>query len=154
MASQWWSDDDRLFAELRDALRAARVVPRGFVEAGKAAYAWHGVDAELAALTYDSALDEQFLAAANRAEPAPLRALTFASPELTVELEVTDDALLGQLVPPQPGELEVRRADGSAITVPIDELGCFVVRPIPAGAFRLHCRTADGSAVLTDWITL
>ena len=154
MASRWWSDDEQLLAELGEALRAARAVPRGFVEAGKAAYTWHDVDAELAALTYDSALDEQVFAAVNRAEPAPLRALTFVSTGLTVELEVTDDALLGQIVPPQPGELEEHLADGRVTTAPIDELGCFVVRPIPSGSFRLHCRTAGGAAVLTDWIAL
>jgi hypothetical protein len=154
MASQWWSDDDQLFGALDDALRGARAVPRSFVEAGKAAYTWHDVDAELAALTYDSALDEEHVLAASRAEPAPLRALTFASAELTVEIEVTDDALLGQIVPPQPGELEARLADGQVTTAPVDELGCFVIRPIPSGSFRLHCRTAGGAAVLTDWLTL
>jgi hypothetical protein len=153
MASQWWSDDDQLFGALDDALRAARAVPRNFVETGKAAYTWHDVDAELAALTYDSALDEERMAV-SRAEPAPLRALTYASTELTIELEVTDDALLGQIVPPQPGELEARLADGQVTTAPIDELGCFVVRPIPSGSFRLQCRTAGGSAVLTDWLSL
>src|SRR5438093_422490 len=111
MASRWWSDDDQLLAALDEALRAARAVPRGFVEAGKAAYTWRGVDAELAALTYDSALDQPRALAASRAEPAPLRALTFVSAELTVELEVTEDALLGQIVPAQPGEVEVRPAD-------------------------------------------
>jgi len=154
MTGQWWSDDDHLLTALDDALRAARAVPRDFVEAGKAAYTWHGVDAELAALTYDSALDEPRVLAANRAEPAPLRALTFASAELTVELEVTEDALLGQIVPPQPGEVEVRLADGQVVSAPIDELGCFVVRPIPSGSFRLHCRIVGGSAVLTDWLAL
>jgi hypothetical protein len=30
-------------------------VPADFIEVGMAAYAWHNIDAELAALTYDSA---------------------------------------------------------------------------------------------------
>lgn len=153
MASQWWSDDDQLFGALDDALRAARAVPRNFVETGKAAYTWHDVDAELAALIYDSALDEERMAV-SRAEPAPLRALTYASTELTIELEVTDGALLGQLVPPGPGEVEVVVQRGQGTTVPVDEVGCFVVRPIPSGPFRLRCRTADHPSVATDWTTL
>ena len=39
-------------------------------------------------------------------------------------------------------------------TVPADEIGCFSVRPIPSGAFRLHCRTASDVDALTGWITL
>ncbi len=154
MAGEWWNDDEALLAALGDALRAARTVPREFVEAGKAAYAWYDIDAELAALTYDSALEEGYEPALTRDEPAALRALTFASAELTIELEVTHDALLGQIVPPQPGELEVRGVSRPVVTAAIDEIGCFAVRPIPSGSFRLHCHLVDGADVLTGWMTL
>jgi hypothetical protein len=154
MTSPWWSDDDQLLAALDEALRAEHAVPRAFVEAGKATYTWHDIDAELAALTYDSAVDTGALEAVTRADPAPLRALTFASAELTIELELTSAALLGQVVPAQPGEVEVRSADGRIVTAPIDEIGTFVIRPLPSGSFRLHCRTATGTKVLTDWISL
>jgi len=157
-----WGDDDELLAVLGRALRAAPAVPRELVEAGKAAWTWRDVDAELAALAHDSALDDELVAAATRAEPAPLRTMTFRSPELTIEVEVTEDALLGQFVPPQPGRVEVvveRGGDptvprGGDLTVPVDEVGYFVVRPIPSGRFRLHCRTAERTSVLTDWTTL
>jgi len=157
MSSQWWSDDDQLLAELGSALRTAPAVPRELVEAGKAAFAWRTVDAELAALAalaYDSALDEVLAPALTRAEPAPLRTLTFSSAELTIEIEVTDDALLGQFVPPQPGEVEVVVQQGDDLTTTVDEVGCFVVRPIPSGPFRLHCRTAESTRAVTDWTTL
>jgi hypothetical protein len=36
----------------------------------------------------------------------------------------------------------------------VDEIGCFAIDPIPDGPFRLRCRTADGTDVLTGWITL
>jgi hypothetical protein len=88
-----------------------------------------------------------------RAEPAQLRYLTFASAEVTIELEVSGGALLGQVVPPQSGELEVLAVDGAARTAAIDGVGCFVIRPIPPGSFRLHCRLADAN-VVTDWIVL
>lgn len=153
MASHWSSDDDQLLAALGDALRAAREVPSDFIEAGKAAIQWRHIDGELAALTYDSALDTERVPAVVRAEPAQLRYLTFASAGLTIELEVSGDALLGQVVPPQHGELEILAVSGQARTIAIDGVGCFAVRPIPSGSFRLHCHLA-GTNVVTDWMAL
>lgn len=155
MTAPWWTDDEGLLGALDDALRSARDVPDRFVDAGKASYAWHGIDAELARLTYDSAAIEPAGAfATTRAEEASLRAMTYAADDLVIELEVTDDALLGQLVPPQTGVVELRSSDGTTSTVPVDEVGWFIFRPTPAGTFRLSCRPADGRSVTTDWITL
>jgi hypothetical protein len=36
----------------------------------------------------------------------------------------------------------------------VDEIGCFSVDPIPESPFRLRCHTADGTDVLTGWITI
>ncbi len=82
------SDDDQLLAALREAMRAREAVPAWFVETGKNAYAWHNIDAELAQLTYDSHSDEH-MAAVTRSETASIRALTFTSAQLSIELEVT-----------------------------------------------------------------
>lgn len=144
--------DEQLLHDLDEALRTAREVPTRFVQAGQAAFAWYNIDAELAELTNDSALDNA-LTAGTRAEPASVRALTFVASQLTIEVEVTPDALLGQVVPPQSGEIELLGRDGSARTLPIDDVGWFVIRPVPTGLFRLHVRTADAAAV-TEWITL
>jgi hypothetical protein len=144
-------DDDELLAQLAEAQAEAASVPRDFIEAGKAAYAWRTIDAELAELVYDSALEAQS-GAAVRAEEAQLRSFTFTSSAVTIEIEVTDKALLGQLVPPQPGEVEVVTSAGSSHAEPIDEVGCFTIRPVPAGSFRLHCRTATGLFVSTGWL--
>jgi len=152
MASQWWNDDDQLLAVLKDALRTEEAQPREFVEAGKAAYAWRTVDAELAALTYDSAGDAG-LVGVTRSESATLRALTFASADLTIELEVTPEALLGQITPVQAGSVSVQVGTAEVSSAPIDELGFFTIRPVPAGAFRLLCRTASGAAVLTALVS-
>lgn len=54
MSGRWWSDDDELLSALRAALREERDVPGHFVDAGKAVFTWHSIDAELAAITYDS----------------------------------------------------------------------------------------------------
>src|SRR2546430_2753133 len=139
--TSFWDDDERLLAELGAALRTEAEVPARFVEVGKAAFAWRTVDAELAALTYDSASEGVSWV---RSEPADLRALTFAARGLTIELELTEDALSGQVVPPRAGSVEVLLRDGSAGSVEVDEVGWFTIRPRPSGLFRLRVTTADG----------
>ena len=154
MATPWWSDDDRLLEALGDADLAARAVPPEFIQAGKALFTWRGVDAELAALTYDSALDEDLASSIRSVQHAPLRSLIFAGPELTIELQVTPEALVGQLDPPRAGMAETLLATGDKVATPIDETGYFVFRPPPAGDFRLWCRPATGTGVVTGWIRL
>jgi hypothetical protein len=145
-------DDEHLLAALGEAMRAREAVPAWFTETGKSAYAWHNIDAELAQLTYDSSHDTMG-AAVTRAEAASIRSLTFTSPHLSLELEVTGNSLLGQVIPPRAGTLETHTRAGVTAT-PVDEIGCFAVDPIPASPFRLRYRTTDGTDVLTGWITL
>ena len=145
-------DDEELLAALGEAIRAREEVPEWFVETGKNAYAWHNIDAELAQLTYDSSRDRDAVAVV-RSEAASIRALTFTSTQLSIELEVTAGSLVGQVIPPRAGTLEVQTTAGVASS-PVDEIGCFAVTPIPNSPFRLRCRTEDGADVLTGWITL
>jgi hypothetical protein len=151
--SQWADDDDQLLDALGDALRAAQAVPDSFTEAGRAAYTWHGIDAELAALTFDSAAEPAGVPAI-RAEEASPRFLTFAAADLTIELEIGADAIVGQIVPPQSGHADATPASGPASSTQIDDIGCFVIRPLPASPFRLHCHASSGISALTTWITL
>jgi hypothetical protein len=146
------SDDDQLLAALHEAIRAREAVPAWFVKTGKNAYAWHNIDAELAQLTYDSQSDER-TAPVIRSERASIRALTFTSTQLSMELEVTEDSLLGQIIPPQAVTLEIHSMVGMTTTT-VDEIGFFAVEPKPDGSFRLRCRTSDGADVMTGWITL
>jgi hypothetical protein len=155
MSQQWREDDDQLLAALGEALRSERSVPAEFIAIGEAAFSWRGIDAELAILTYDSIFEgaEAELAGV-RAEQASLRYLTFTAGEFTLEIEVTIDAVLGQLVPPGPGRVEVRTADGAVVTAVIDQGGGFTIRPVPRGSFRLYCHAANGARVLTNWLLL
>jgi hypothetical protein len=157
--TEWWNDDEGLGAALAEALAERTAVPASMVDAGKAAFAWHGVDAELAELRYDSAVgapDAGYAAATrateNRPDTGTLRTLTFAAERLTVELDITADAILGQLIPAGAGRAELRTGDTTK-TVEIDEDGWFTIRPIPTTQFRLRCTTQDGQAALTPWIT-
>ena len=151
MTDSW--DDEELFERLQHALRTREAVPVEFVETAKNAFAWHDIDAELAQLTYDSERGAE-LSAATRAEDARIRALTFTSPRLTVELEVTADSVLGQVVPMQDATIEVQTGPGEEAQIATDEIGCFSIQPVPRGAFRLRCRAPGGVDVLTGWITL
>jgi hypothetical protein len=144
------SDDEQLLQELGSAVRDAARVPESFLAAGRAAFAWRNVDAELAALTHDSTAAP----AGTRQESAPLRAFTFAARELSIEVEVADNALLGQIVPPRPGRIELRAGDGTIRTADVDEVGWFTLRPLPTGMFRLYLQTAEGAQILTEWMTL
>jgi hypothetical protein len=147
-------DEADLLAELRDAGRLDPV-PTDALAAAKAAFMWRTIDAELAELTYDSLLDDQPLAGVRSSTPA--RFLSFASDpaNLSVELEAITEGerrrLVGQLVPAQRGQIEVRHA-GGAVTVEVDDLGRFTADDLAPGPISLHCRAASGATVATDWV--
>lgn len=144
-------DDDQLLAELGAAMRGAAQVPARFVSLGKSAFAFRGVSAEIAALTQDSV---GAALAGTRSESAALRSLTFVASELAIELEVTADALVGQVVPPRAGEIELVGPGGVIATTAVDVVGWFAIRPTPTGPVRLQLRTADGESIRTEWTTL
>src|SRR5262249_16952142 len=89
-----------------------------------------------------------------RAEAASIRALTFTSAHLTIELEVAQDSLLGQVIPAQPATIKIQPREDAETALTTDEMARSSIQPIPAGQFRLHCRTAAGVDALTGWITL
>jgi hypothetical protein len=142
-------DDDQLLA----VLAARRAVPPAFVRAASNAFAWHNIDAELAKLSYDSSRAAS-AKASTRAEFAAIRALTFTCPRLTIELEVTAEALLGQIIPMRAVTIAVETSGGAASGVTSDDVGCFAIRPVPSGAFRLRCLAPSALDVLTSWISL
>jgi hypothetical protein len=145
--SAW--DDDNLLAALRAAVRARSRVPPELVRAAKNIYTWHTINAGLATPTF-----EPEAAAGTGPEFASIRALTFSSVRLTIEVEVTENAVIGQVVPPRCGTVEAHTLDGASNAVPVDGIGCFSVEPIPPGPFRLRYRNPEAADVATSWITL
>lgn len=141
--------DAILLAELAAVLREYTVPPREVVEAAKQSFPWRTVDAELAALTFDSLLDAEPVLARSAAQP---RILTFEAPGLTIEVEVDTGRsarrMLGQLVPGQAAELELRSGGEVVTTGTADQLGRFTL-PLPVSRQRvsLRCRLADGTEV-------
>ncbi|HEX3592193.1 MAG TPA: hypothetical protein VHV74_21445 [Pseudonocardiaceae bacterium] len=143
-------DEDPLLAELAAALRSRQAVPDRFVELGRSAFAFRDTAAEIAALAEDSTA----LAGARAAERADLRSLTFVSGATAIEVEVTPTGLVGQVVPPRAGRIEVLTPAGPFAEVAVDEVGWFSVQPPPSGPTRLHLSTEDGTTISTEWTTL
>jgi hypothetical protein len=149
-------EDEALLEELRGAARRFDPPPPPVLEAARASLTWRTVDAELAALRFDSVVD-QALAAVRSAEGP--RLLTFAAPGLSIEVQVSPVGsrrqLVGQLVPAQPARIDVRHA-GGVTTVRADQLGRFDVDAISAGPVSLRCHLGDAPSppVVTEWIPL
>lgn len=143
-------DDEALMAELTELLAPVTEPPPSVLAALRELFTWRTVDAELAAMVYDSLLDAA--PARTRAAAQP-RILVFEAGGLTIEVEVdarpSGRRLLGQLVPGQAAELELR-CDGDPIAATADELGRFTM-PLPAASQRvsLRCRLRDGTEVET-----
>jgi len=144
--------DATLTKILRAMSKTLDPIPDQLTTAAVAAYSSRTVDKELAALTYDSLVDD---APATRAAGAE-RHLSFVGSHLSVEVEVGSDGLAGHLVPAAAADIEVRWPGGST-TVAADDLGDFSVAPIPTGPVSLCCqrRPPGGtSPTVTDWVTL
>ena len=139
MCNGW--DDEQLLTALSEAIKARQAVPSWFVETGKNAYAWHNIDAELAQLTYDSYHADKREAAVVRSETASVQFLTFTSAHLTMELEVAGSSLLGQVIPPRSGTLEIHTRAGAIITAEVRRDRPFHPRSLtgqPVPAARPH----------------
>jgi hypothetical protein len=148
--------DDVLMEELRALAAAHDPVPPEVLAAARGSYTWRTIDAELAAIVYDSALDVERLTAVRSADT--VRLLTFETAELAIELEVTPAAggrrILGQLVPPGPGFVELRHG-GGLLELEADELGRFAADGVEPGPVSLRCRRErEGTAVETEWVTI
>src|SRR4051794_41443207 len=134
----WWNDDDELQELLREALAEQRDTPARFVEAGKASFAWRSIDAELAALSYDSVGDASALAGVRQTDHAAIRELTFAFRDATVHVQIARGGLHGQVVPPRRGEAELHGGGRPVGTTGGDEQGWCSFGPLPPPAFRLR----------------
>jgi hypothetical protein len=150
-------EDEELLQELRAAARRFDPPPDSVLDAARASLTWRTIDAELAALQFDSVVD--LAATGVRSSEGP-RLLTFAAPGLSIEVEVSPIGprrqLVGQLVPAQPARIDVRHA-GGVTTVQADHLGRFGADAISAGPVSLRCHLGDTPSslpVVTEWIPL
>jgi hypothetical protein len=88
-----------------------------------------------------------------RTDPDDARVLIFTAAPLSLELEVMAGHVVGQIVPPGPGEILVETSDGATFRVHADDIGFFDLSGGPRGSVRLRCDTPTGR-LITDWICL
>jgi hypothetical protein len=146
--------DDAFEARLRGIAAEADPPPAFVVESAKAAFALRDLDAELAELVADSAVDDP--AVLTRAVVSDVRMLSFECGDVTVELDVETDPLsrrvrLSGLAIGAVGEVAVVRRD-SRTSVPLADSGRFVADAVEPGPLRLELTTPDGRRVTTSWI--
>jgi hypothetical protein len=147
-----WDDDEVLLADLARGLRDVTPLAERVAQQARGALAWRSFDADLlvATLSFDSALAG---AGQTRGPDDGNRLLVFHAAPLSVELELQSDRLVGQLVPPGPGDVTLEWADGGTTRVDADELGFFLVPLARRGSVRLHCETS-AARLVTDWFPL
>jgi hypothetical protein len=138
---------DLLEEELRQAAAILDPVPAELRRTAVDAFALRDLDARVAELTFDSLVD----AIPVRGAADPPRMLTFQADEVTVDVEVTADGLIGQVLPPGPARIEVLSGPRAPAPLTADELGRFTGEAPPSGPFALRLRTGEG-VVVTDWL--
>jgi hypothetical protein len=141
--------DGLLEEELRQAAAILDPVPAELRRLAIEAYALHDLDARLAELTFDSLVD----AIPIRGATDVPRMLTFVAGDLTVDVEVTAEGLMGQVLPPQPAGIEVLSGPQALTptTLTADGMGRFTSDVPPTGPFALRLR-AGGEVVVTEWL--
>jgi len=151
MSSPTWSDDE-LLGELRAALQESPV-DESVIRAAQAAFTWRTVDADLELLYLDAGSGPADSALVRGSGPGEPRILEFHGERLSVEIEIDEAGIVGQLTPPRPGQVTLVTADGPQATTWADDIGCFAFPPPPAGPLRLDCRLGDDHFI-TEWITV
>ncbi|MDN3025591.1 hypothetical protein [Streptomyces sp. S.PB5] len=133
--------------ELRRAAAILDPVPAELRRIAVEAFALHDLDARIAELTFDSVVD----AIPVRGATDVPRMLTFRAGEVTVDVEVTGDGLLGQVLPPQQALIEVLTGPQTSAPLVADDMGRFTGDAPPVGPFALRLRTG-GEVVVTEWL--
>ena len=143
-----WTDDE-LLRELRSALREPPVDER-YIRAAQAAFTWRTVDADLEILSLETGL--ALSGAAPVRGPGSPRTFAFHGERLSVEIEIDDAGIVGQLTPPGPARITLVTPDGPQAAADADEVGYFTLPPPPPGPMRLDCQRGS-ERFLTEWTT-
>ena len=146
-------EDEMLISQLREALNQADPVPSDVSEFAKLAFTWGNIDAELAAIEYDSSTED---VPSGVRSTSTARMISFEAGEWTIDIEYNEPnrRLIGQLSPGQACRVELHYAGGTAETES-DELGRFDFDDVPAGPVSLVIRTpGDLHVIKTEWTVL
>jgi hypothetical protein len=151
VSSPRWSDDE-LLREL-DAALQEEPVDESVIRAAQGAFAWRTVNADLELLSLDEALTLADDVLVRGSRPGAPERLVFHGERLSVEVEIDEIGIVGQLTPPQPGQVTLVTTDGPQDTTQADDVGCFAF-PLPAsGPLRLDCKISS-ERFITEWVTV
>lgn len=151
--AEWEADLDGDFGsglleeELRQAAAVLDPLPPALLQIAVDAYALHDLDARVAELTFDSLVD----AIPVRGATDPPRMLTFSAGEVTLDVEVSGQGLMGQVLPPRAARIEILGGSRPTAALTADDMGRFTADTAPSGPFALRLRTGD-EVVTTEWL--
>jgi len=148
--------DDRLEVRLRAIATEADPVPSLVHDAARAAFTMRDLDAELAVLVADSAVDDP--AVVTRSLVSDVRMLSFECGDVSVELDIESDpatrlVTLRGLAVGAVGDVVIVRSDSRTVAR-LDDDGRFDSSVLPTGPLRLELTTADGRRVTTSWVSV
>jgi len=151
MMKEPFETDEELALELAEALSEVAPHSREVADRAKGSFTWRTIDEDLlrAELMFDSALES----ATSTRGAGSGRVLVFNTELSQVEVEVLSDRVVGQFVPPSAGEVDVEGERGVVATATVDDLGLFVIEPVPPGVVRLRCTTST-TRLVTDWVRM
>ena len=112
---------------------------------------------QIAALEYDSAVDDDDDNLARLRGAGPDRLLRFRTGVDVVELAVIDGGrrLLGRVPPQRFQMVELRRPDATT-AVEVDPSGRFLVDPVTPGVLSVRCLPVEGGGepFQTEWVAI
>lgn len=126
---------DLLEEELRQAAAILDPVPPALRQAAVEAFALHDLDSRIAELTFDSVVDALPVRGATGAP----RMLTFHAGEVTVDVELTAQGLMGQVLPPRTARIEVLSGPQAAPRSPPTTWAASPTRRPPPGPSPSGC---------------
>ena len=153
-----YSDED-LVRELSEVINRTIDHPVDTRRLADAAFSLRGLDAELATVTFDSALEPES-SAGTRATGTDARHLRFELDDVVIELDLEADdnealELTGVLSPPSPATITVLVRSGEfEATATVDAFGRFAFDGVPHGPMQLHLDRPDAVAIRTDVHTI
>lgn len=141
--------DDLLMARLGAVARTVDPVPALVSESARALFGFQRLDAELAELVIDS---ERGLAGV-RSGSDEVRLLSFQTPSLVVEVQVSGATVVGQVASEAAvaGVVRLERAGAAPVEQDLDELGRFRYGRVAPGHVRLTVARTGGGSVTTVW---
>ncbi len=125
---------------------------RDLTERSQGLLGWIDVDAELARLLDQP--HEELAGTRGAAAASTMLEFTIDDGSCAIEVDVSDDALHGQLLGGRAELVLFRSPDGGGTTAPVDEHGFFVVRKPQRGTLRMEFVLVDGRQVHSDWFVL